>query len=401
MQSQADSSDCRRCHRWRVGLVGVTARASKRDAANAPRVCPMSNSPSQPGVPVVRDGARPLGPRAPLCADLTQAIPAGSTRACRSRLGSSRSIRDGAVRATLTKSLELRRSRRALVDPPAPGCAASDHDHAAAADRRPALAAKPLACRGPGCRARAKKTRPAPAVAFETGAERQAGVSQPSDAGPDGLRPGRRPAVLAARRTETTDSERTAGADWFTFAFDSDVPKLAFFALDFVDRDVPPDVRIYRQENGQVVEYTQGIDPQSLQRERPPRMGANKFTTRVLTRGTYFVWVDACQPEYQLRTKLFDVPPYLKPERPSTPTRPRSPRPPGGRSAPRWISSSWPAIAGMPTPLARATRSIASPTSTTKPRRASPATRRISPPSRPWRPSRRGMRSSSRWHSSS
>ena len=114
--------------------------------------------------------------------------------------------------------------------------------------------------------------------------------------------------------TETTDHERTAGADWFTFTFESDVPKLAFFALDFVDRDVPPDVRIYRKENDQVVEYTQGIDPQSLQRERPPRMGANKFTTRVLTRGRYFVWVDACQPEYQLRTKVFDVPPYLKPE---------------------------------------------------------------------------------------
>ncbi len=114
--------------------------------------------------------------------------------------------------------------------------------------------------------------------------------------------------------TETTDRERTAGADWFTFRFESDDPKLAFFALDFVDRDVPPDLRIYRKENGQVVEYTQGIDPQSLQRERPPRMGANKFTTRVLTRGTYFVWVDACQPEYQLRTKLFDAPPYLKPE---------------------------------------------------------------------------------------
>ncbi len=115
-------------------------------------------------------------------------------------------------------------------------------------------------------------------------------------------------------RGETTGASDNVGVDWFTFHFESDVPKLAFFALDFVDRDVPPDVRVYRKENGQVVEYTRGIDPQSLQRERPPRMGANKFTTRELTKGTYFVRVDACQPDYQLRTKLFDVPPYLKPE---------------------------------------------------------------------------------------
>jgi HEAT repeat protein len=116
------------------------------------------------------------------------------------------------------------------------------------------------------------------------------------------------------RGDEPTELERTAGGDWFRFALDSDEAKLGFFSLDFVDRDVPPDVRIYCKENGKLVEYTRGIDPQSAQRERPPRPGANKFTTRVLTKGSYFVWVDACQPDYQLRTKLFDVPPYLKPE---------------------------------------------------------------------------------------
>jgi len=108
-----------------------------------------------------------------------------------------------------------------------------------------------------------------------------------------------------------TEAEARAGQDWFTFTFDAETPKLAFFALDFIDRDVPPDVRVYQLKDGKPVEYTKGIDPQSLQRERPPRPGANKFTTRLLTRGTYYVLVDACQPDYRLRTKLFDVPPYL------------------------------------------------------------------------------------------
>lgn len=114
-----------------------------------------------------------------------------------------------------------------------------------------------------------------------------------------------------------TDAERTAGQDWFTFAFTSETPKLVYFALDFVDKDVPPDVRVYQLRNGKPVEYTTGIDPQSSQRERPPRPGANKFTTRVLTKGTYYVLVDACQPDYTLRTKVFDVPPYLDPKDPN------------------------------------------------------------------------------------
>ncbi|SIO43394.1 HEAT repeat-containing protein [Singulisphaera sp. GP187] len=110
---------------------------------------------------------------------------------------------------------------------------------------------------------------------------------------------------------QPTEAENAVGPDWFTFTFSSDTPQLAFFALDFIDRDVPPDVRVYQLKEGKPVEYTVGIDPQSLQREKPPRPGANKFTTRLLTRGTYYVMVDACQPDYRLRTKLFDVPPYL------------------------------------------------------------------------------------------
>jgi HEAT repeat protein len=118
-----------------------------------------------------------------------------------------------------------------------------------------------------------------------------------------------------------TPAESSAGQDWFVFEFTSDTPKLAFFGIDFIDRDVPPDLRIFQLRDGKPVEYTRGIDPQSLQRERPPRPGANKFTTRVLSRGTYYLLVDACQPEYQLRTKLFDVPPYLSKDEASNPEK--------------------------------------------------------------------------------
>lgn len=109
-----------------------------------------------------------------------------------------------------------------------------------------------------------------------------------------------------------TDAEQTAGIDWFRFDYDGETPTLAYFGLEFVDRDIPPDVRVFQLKDGQPVEYTQGIDPQSLQREKPPRPGANKFTTRVLTKGTYYLQVDAAHPEYQLRTRLLPVPPYLK-----------------------------------------------------------------------------------------
>src|SRR4051794_2596571 len=55
-----------------------------------------------------------------------------------------------------------------------------------------------------------------------------------------------------------TSVEADVGKDWFTFTYDGDAPKLAFFALDFVDRDVPTDVRVYRLRDGKAVEFTDG-----------------------------------------------------------------------------------------------------------------------------------------------
>src|SRR5439155_1708679 len=76
--------------------------------------------------------------------------------------------------------------------------------------------------------------------------------------------------------TSPTPAEQAAGQDWYRFDFASDAPKLLYIGIDYIDRDVPPDVRVYTLDPaGKPVEYTRGIDPQSLQRERPPRPGAN------------------------------------------------------------------------------------------------------------------------------
>ena len=105
--------------------------------------------------------------------------------------------------------------------------------------------------------------------------------------------------------TETTEKERrTAGADWFRFTLTVMSPNLPSSGSNSLTGRCSSGLRIYSKETGQLVEYTRGIDRQSLRAGAAPAQGANKFTTRVLSKGTYYLWVDACQPDYQLRTKL-------------------------------------------------------------------------------------------------
>ncbi len=85
-------------------------------------------------------------------------------------------------------------------------------------------------------------------------------------------------------------------------------------------------------------------------------------------------------------------PPRRGPDRDARKPSPRRPARPCARP---WTSSSWRAIAGMPTRRARGIRPTAWPISTRRRPPASAATRRISRPSRPWRPSRPATGSSS------
>jgi len=102
--------------------------------------------------------------------------------------------------------------------------------------------------------------------------------------------------------------------DWYRFEFGGATPKLVYFWIDLVDRDnIPVDVQVFRLDNtGKPVAYTEGEDPVALPHEVQALPG-NKFTTRVLREaGSYYIRVIASHPEYKLRTRVYDPPPYAQ-----------------------------------------------------------------------------------------
>ncbi len=111
-----------------------------------------------------------------------------------------------------------------------------------------------------------------------------------------------------------TVAEDAAGLDWYKFEFSSDTPKLVFFQLDLMERDqVPVDVAVYRLVEGKPKEFYEGEDPVTLPHEVQALPG-NKFTPRILKdKGTYYISVRASHPEYKLRTRVYDPPPYSDP----------------------------------------------------------------------------------------
>ncbi|MFN0122223.1 MAG: hypothetical protein ACKV2V_17145 [Blastocatellia bacterium] len=112
----------------------------------------------------------------------------------------------------------------------------------------------------------------------------------------------------------TTDRLPEGGIDWYKFTWDGD-PRLVHFELTLLERDnIPVDVSIFRVENNEAKPYERGMDPVTPPHEVQALPG-NKFTPRIVTRGTYYVRVDANHPFYQLRTSLYDPPPYGDPRK--------------------------------------------------------------------------------------
>lgn len=113
------------------------------------------------------------------------------------------------------------------------------------------------------------------------------------------------------RKAAVEDASATA---WYRFEFKSAAPKLVFFLIDLMERDqTPVDIRVYRTEGGEPREYFEGEDPVNLPHEVQALPG-NKFIPRILKQpGTYYISVRAAHPEYKLRTRVYDPPPYADP----------------------------------------------------------------------------------------
>jgi len=105
------------------------------------------------------------------------------------------------------------------------------------------------------------------------------------------------------------------GFQWFKFTFRSAEPRLAYFALNVTDRDVPLDVDIFQVGKNaagepDVVPYGDGQFVYQIEATQN-YPGLYKFRTRILRPGqTYYVRVAANHPSYQLHTYDYPVPPY-------------------------------------------------------------------------------------------
>lgn len=110
-------------------------------------------------------------------------------------------------------------------------------------------------------------------------------------------------------------AEDPNGEDWYRFDFGEKTPKLIFFQIELIDRDqLPANVSVYRLAGGKLTEYFEGEDPVTLPHE-VQALPANKFTPRILKdSGTYYIAVRARHPEYKLRTRIYDPPPYPDPK---------------------------------------------------------------------------------------
>ena len=109
--------------------------------------------------------------------------------------------------------------------------------------------------------------------------------------------------------------EGQLGEHWYKFHFDGKRPKLVFFQLELMDRDdLPADVSVFRRADRNIEEFTDGQDSVAIPHE-VQALPSNIFAPRTLTEaGEYYLRVRANHPEYKLRTRIYEPPPYRDPQ---------------------------------------------------------------------------------------
>ena len=106
--------------------------------------------------------------------------------------------------------------------------------------------------------------------------------------------------------------EGKTGLDWYRFEV-TDERCLVYFQIDLLDRDVSCNLRCYTLDNaGRAIPYEVGKDPMEIVHDRE-RERYSKHISRVFTKGTYYLEVNANHPDYVLRGRKLGVPPYKDP----------------------------------------------------------------------------------------
>ena len=107
-----------------------------------------------------------------------------------------------------------------------------------------------------------------------------------------------------------------SGAQWYTFTYAGQREQTVHFVVDIIDRDVPMDVALFvRDDTGEqtrIMPYEQGVE-RFIPEQSTTFHGLYKFITRTISPGTYYVRVMGNHPSYQLRTEVYDPPPYTGP----------------------------------------------------------------------------------------
>ncbi len=130
-----------------------------------------------------------------------------------------------------------------------------------------------------------------------------------------------RPYIPSADGPESTFKDLLAGAQWFTFTYTKESPALVHFIIDMLDREVPVNVTIFTHQSepptqvggrSDLVPYEEGIE-RFVPEQSTSFHGLYKLAARTIKPGTYYIRVMGNHPAYQLRTDVYDSPPYLKP----------------------------------------------------------------------------------------